>query len=123
MRILGPALGAALLLLSACDSGPRNAAWFARRVQHMVGRDYGPIPVTLKSAEAEGNALVFTFDGPAGWRGGYPSFMLTASFLDSFCETPAAKDYFGDGRTFRVDTLEAGQRPVRGSPVSRCREG
>src|ERR1044072_4916371 len=115
MRILGLAFGAALLLLSACDSGPRTAAWYARRVQHMVGREYGPIPVTLKSAQAEGKALVFSCDGPAGWRGGYPSFMLTASFLDSFCETPAAKDYFRDGRSFRVGTLADGRRPVGGS--------
>lgn len=112
-------LGAGLAL-AACDSGPPDARAFARRLQAMVGEDFGP--VTLRSIEAEGNVLVVTFDGAANWRGGNPSYVITAQFLDGFCEAKAAAGFFGDGRTLRVDTLEAGRSPIKGAPVSRCRD-
>lgn len=110
----------ACLSLCACDSGPPDASDYARRVQGMVGESFGP--VTLSSIEAEGNVLVVTFDGEPNWRGGNPSFIITAQFLDGFCQAKEASGFFAEGRTMRVDTLEDGRAPIKGLPVTRCRD-
>jgi hypothetical protein len=117
---LAAALILAGLAVTACDSGPRDAAWYARRTQHMVGTLSGPLRV--KSVEAEENVLVITVNGPENWRRGNPSFILTAFALDGFCDSPISKDYFGEGRRLRVDTLEDGQHLIRGQLSSRCRD-
>jgi hypothetical protein len=109
------------LALAACDRGPADASYFARRLQGMVGDNYGP--VTLRSVAAEGNILVFTFDGEANWRRSTPSYVMTTEFLDGFCQAKLANGYFADGRSLRVDTLEAGGAPIKGAPVTRCRDG
>jgi hypothetical protein len=111
----------ACLALVACDRGPPDASAFARRLQGMVGDTYGP--VTLRSVAAEGDVLVITFDGEANWRRGTPSYVMTTDFLDGFCQAKLANGYFADGRSLRVDTLEAGAAPIRGTPVTRCRDG
>lgn len=110
----------ACFALAACDSGPPDASDYARRAQRMVGQSFGP--VTLSTIEAEGNVLVVTFDGKANWRGGNPSFIITAQFLDGFCEAKESSGFFAEGRTMRVDTLEDGRAPIKGSPVTRCRD-
>jgi hypothetical protein len=112
---LAVALGAGL---SGCDAGPRDAGYFARRLQSQVGRKVGPM--TMKSIVAEGNVLVVTFDGAVGWRRGMPSYAITAYFLEGFCAKPDAAAYFAEGRTLRVDSLEADASPIRGSPATRC---
>jgi hypothetical protein len=111
----------ACLALAACDRGPPDTSYFARRLQTMVGNTYGP--VTLRSVAAEGSILVFTFDGEANWRRGTPSYAMTTEFLDGFCQAKLANGYFADGRSLRVDTLEAGAAPIKGAPVTRCRDG
>lgn len=103
------------------DPGPPDAQDYARRLQFMVGREFGP--VSLTSVEAEANVLIVLFEGPRGFRGGNPSYRMTAGFLEGFCVTPEAANYFGDGRKLRVDTREAGGRRIQGSPVSRCPNG
>jgi hypothetical protein len=109
-----------LACLPACESQPHDAADYARGSQSMVGIGSGP--VTVKSVTAEDNVLVITVDGPENWRGGNPSFMLTAFALDGFCDARASKGYFAEGRKLRIDTLEAGRRLIRGQPVTRCRD-
>jgi hypothetical protein len=115
-------VGLALLLASlpGCGSRPVNAADYARGSQAMVGLGEGE--VLVKSVTAEGNVLVITVDGPDNWRGGNPSFMLTAFALDGFCDARNSKGYFAEGRRLRIDTTEAGRRLIRGQPVTRCRD-
>jgi hypothetical protein len=118
--LLAASLLGAGLFLAGCDRGPPDASDYSRRLQSLVGRGFGPVSVA--SVHADANVLVVTFDGPANWRLGYPSFMFMAVFLDGFCQTAAAKNYFHDGRTLRIDTREAGRKPITGTPVSRCRD-
>jgi hypothetical protein len=121
MRLLhGMVAACAFAAIAGCaDSGPPDAADYARRLQFLVGREFGP--VSLTSVEAEANVLIVLFEGPRGFRGGNPSFRITADFLDGFCVVPEAENYFNDGRKLRVDTREKGGRRIEGSPVSRCR--
>jgi len=97
---------------------PNDVAGYARQLQSRVGTKVGT--GSVKSIEAEGNTLVVTIDGPENWRLGHMSYMLTAPFLEGFCNSGRAKPYFHDGRKIRLDTLEAGRRRVRGDAVSRC---
>ncbi len=115
-------LAAALAVpaVAACDSGPPDAAYFARRMQSKVGERFGP--ARIASIEAEDNVLVVTFDGPENWRAGYPSFMMSAPFLDGFCSAPKSEHYFADGRKLRLDTLDRGRSRIRGHTMSRCRD-
>jgi hypothetical protein len=112
-------IGLSLIAFPTLHRGPPDAADFARRAQHLVGHKNGPL--VIDSVTAQDNVLVITVDGPENWRGGYSSYMLTAPFLDGFCRSSEAKGYFEDGRRLRVDTVEAGRRPIQGGPVSRCR--
>lgn len=113
-------LGAALGLhdWSPRTPAPVEVGLFARELQSHVGRSFGPL--TLRSVQAEGNELVLTLDGAAGWRGGTPSYAITANVLRGFCSKPEAASYFVEGRTMRIDLLEAGAHPIRGVPVTRC---
>jgi hypothetical protein len=107
------------LALSGCGRGSGSGAdYFARRLQHMVGRPVGPLE--LESIEADGNVLVFTFDGPKGWRRGTPSYAITSFFLEGFCNTSEGSGYLVAGRTLRVDTFEGGESLIRGTPVHDC---
>jgi hypothetical protein len=123
MRALRLLVVLSLLGTSLADSGcarrPRNGAEdYARRLRPMVGREIGPLE--LKSVAADGEVLVFTFDGPKGWRRGTPSYAITAFFLDGFCQAPEAAGYLVAGRTLRVDTFEGGEHLIRGNPVHHC---
>ena len=91
---------------------------YARRLQYMVGRPFGPLE--LKSIEADGEVLVVTFDGPKGWRRGTPSYAITSFFLEGFCHAPEAASYLVAGRTLRVDTFESGESLIHGTPVHHC---
>ncbi|MBV9882944.1 MAG: hypothetical protein JO276_08050 [Sphingomonadaceae bacterium] len=95
-----------------------GADYYARQMQHMVGRSIGPL--RLKSIEPDGNVLVFTLDGPEGWRRGTPSYAITAYFLEGFCKSREASTYLAAGRTLRLDTFEDGRSPIRGTPVQHC---
>jgi hypothetical protein len=97
---------------------PFEVSLFARELQSYVGRSFGVM--TLRSVQAQDDELVLTLDGAAGWRGGTPSYSITASVLRGFCSKPMAASYFAEGRTIRIDLLEAGANPVRGVPVTRC---
>jgi hypothetical protein len=104
--------------VAGCGSAPNDVAGYARQLQSRVGAKVGTGRVA--AIEAEGDTLVVTFDGPENWRMGQLSYVLTAPFLEGFCESGRAKPYFHDGRKIRLDTTEAGRRRVRGDPVSRC---
>ena len=110
--------GAAVAQGGCARRSGSGADRYAREFQHMVGRSYGPLQ--LKSIEADGNVLVFTLDGPEGWRRGTPSYAITAYFLEGFCKGREASTYLAAGRTLRLDTLEAGKSPIRGTPVQHC---
>lgn len=97
---------------------PNDVAGYARQLQSRVGTKVGDGKVN--SIEAEGDTLVVTLDGPENWRLGHMSYMLTAPFLEGFCNSGRAKPYFQDGRKIRLDTLEGGRRRVRGDATSRC---
>jgi len=97
---------------------PHVVNLFAQELQAQVGRRFGPL--TLRAVRAEENELVVTLDGEAGWRGGMSSYTLTALVLHGFCSKPLAASYFAEGRTMRIDSLEAGARPIRGAPATRC---
>ena len=104
---------------SSCARRPRNGAEdYAHRLRSMVGHEVGPLEI--KSIEADGDVLVFLFDGPKGWRRGTPSYAITAFFLEGFCRSPEAAGYLVAGRTLRVDTLEGGEHLIRGNPVHHC---
>jgi hypothetical protein len=110
-----------ILCLAAvgCTLGPpHDAQGYARRLQSLVGRQFGP--VTVRSLEAEDNVLVVTFDGPANWRQGMPSYVLTAYFMEGFCTRKEAAGYFAEGRSMRLVTLEEGGSRIAGPPVTRC---
>jgi hypothetical protein len=109
----------ATLAHSGCAPRSRGGAdEYARRLRHMVGSPVGPLE--LQSIEPEGNMLVFTFDGPKGWRAGTPSYSITAFFLEGFCRSAEGNGYLAAGRTLRVDTFESGESLIRGTPVTRC---
>jgi len=54
------------LAQSGCAPSGSGADAYAWRLRSMVGREIGPLEI--KSIEAEGEELVFTLDGPEGWR-------------------------------------------------------
>jgi hypothetical protein len=105
-------------VLARGGGAPNDVAGYARQLQSRVGAKVGIGRVA--AVDAEGDTLVVTFDGPENWRMGQLSYVLTAPFLEGFCDSGRAKPYFHDGRKIRLDTLEAGRRRVRGDPVSRC---
>jgi hypothetical protein len=96
-------------------SGADDYAW---RLRHLVGRQVGPLD--LKSIVAEGDILVFTFDGPEGWRQGTPSYAITSFFLEGFCKSAEGSGYLVAGRTLRLDTFEDGKHLIKGTPVHHC---
>jgi hypothetical protein len=123
MRGLRILIGLFMLGLSLAHSGcarrPRSGADdYAHRLQSMVGRQIGPLD--LKSIEADGDILVFTLDGPEGWRRGTPSYAITSFFLEGFCQSPEASGYLVAGRTLRLDTFEDGKSLIKGTPVHHC---
>ena len=95
-----------------------SAETFARGMQQLVGRQMGPL--TIASIVAEGNVLVVTLDGQAGWRGEVSGGGINQAFLSGFCRNPDAASYFSGGRTMRVDTMENGQSRLQGEPIDRC---
>lgn len=99
-------------------AGGLSTATFARGMQQLVGRQMGPL--TIASVAAEGNVLVVTLDGQAGWRGDTSSSGINAAFLSGYCRNPDAAIYFSAGRTMRVDTMENGQNRIQGQPIDRC---
>jgi hypothetical protein len=110
-------LGAGLAQ-SGCAPSGSGANAYAWRLRSMVGREIGPL--RLKSIEADGEVLVFTLDGPEGWRRGTPSYAITAFFLEGFCKAPEASGYLAAGRALRIDTFEAGKSVIHGPPVHHC---
>jgi hypothetical protein len=111
-------LGAGLAHSGCARRSGSSAEAYASRLQSMVGREIGPL--RLESVEADGEVLVFTLDGPEGWRHGTPSYAITAFFLEGFCKAPEASGYLVAGRALRIDTAEAGKSPIRGTPVHHC---
>jgi hypothetical protein len=120
MRGLGILIGLiiAAASLTHCAGRPGDAADFAGRMQSLVGRTHGEI--TIRSIEAEGNILVITLDGPAGWRQAMPSYAMSAYFVDRICEDPKTARYFDNGRLLRLDSTDAGIRPVHGATMDHC---
>ena len=122
MRAIGVIVGLVMLGASLAQSGcvrrPATAAGFARQMQSLVGRTHGDTEV--RSVEAEGNVLVITLDGKAGWRQAMPSYAMTAFFVDRICEDPKAAHYFENGRRLRLDSTEGGAYRVRGAPLDHC---
>ena len=104
--------------LTQCTRQPASAAAFARQMQSLVGHKHGGIEI--RSVETEGDILVITLDGPAGWRQAMPSYAMTAYFVDRICEDPKAAHYFEDGRKLRLDSTDAGAYRVRGAPLDHC---
>ena len=99
-------------------SGGSGADDYAWRLRSMVGRQIGPLE--LKSIEADGEVLVFTLDGPEGWRRGTPSYAITSFFLEGFCKSAEGSGYLVAGRTLRLDTFEDGKHIIQGTPVHHC---
>lgn len=103
---------------SGCAPSGSGADAYAWRLRNLVGRQIGPL--RIGSVAADGAALVFTLDGPEGWRRGTPSYAITAYFLEGFCKAPEAAGYLAAGRALRIDTLEAGKSVIHGPPVHHC---
>lgn len=123
MRGLRILIGLFMLGLGLAHSGctrhsGSGAEDYARRFRHLVGRQIGPLD--LKSIEADGDVLVFTLDGPEGWRQGTPSYSITSFFLEGFCKSAEGSGYLVAGRTLRLDTFEDGKHLIKGTPVHHC---
>jgi hypothetical protein len=108
-------LGAGLAHSGCARRSGSGADAYAWRLRSMVGREIGPLEI--KSIEADGEELVFTLDGPEGWRRGTPSYAITAFFLEGFCKAPEASGYLVAGRALRIDTFEDGKSLIHGPPV------
>src|SRR6185503_10288372 len=96
------ALLAVIGLFAGVGGAPNDVAGYARQLQSRVGAKVGIGRVA--AIEAEGDTLVVTFDGPENWRMGQLSYVLTAPFLEGFCDSRRAKPFFQDGRKIRLDT-------------------
>jgi len=119
LRILiGLSMLGAGLAQSGCAPSGSGANAYAWRLRSLVGREIGPL--RIKSVEADGDELVFTLDGPEGWRRGTPSYAITAFFLEGFCKAPEASGYLVAGRALRIDTFEDGKNLIHGPPVYHC---
>lgn len=111
-----------LLLAVLAPSAPAfaqvmTAEEVAGPMQALVGKEYsGRLKVV--SIAAEGNVLVLTIDGQAGWHGITPK-QAVESFLAPFCADE-------DGRAFlkanmvRLDRLDRGANLERGEPTNSC---
>lgn len=73
----------------------------------------------LSGAHAEGDRMVVTFDGPAGWRTAAAMASLNAEFLAGFCRRQTWL-YFDHGRTLQLEMREAGADPQRAPVADRC---
>lgn len=71
----------------------------------------------IKSITAEREVLVFTMDGPAGWRADLSPQDIATALILGFCGP--RPDFFAMGVPVRVDTLDAGKL-IKGPVTSRC---
>ena len=120
MRAVGSLIGMVIVGASLfhVTRRPATASDVAGRMQSLVGYRHGD--VSVRSIEAEGDALVLTIDGPHGWRQAVPSYAMTAYFVDRVCEDPKAAQYFEHGRVLRIDSTDGGAFPVHGAPMNHC---
>lgn len=94
-----------------------TAAFLAERTQDMVGQEFEG-GITIHAIAAEGDILVFTLNGPAGWRAGFTADTISALLINGFCES--APQFFELGVPLRVDSLDGGQGLLKGPLVDRC---
>lgn len=95
-----------------------NAVSLAAMMQTMVGH---PIEGNVRVAafRADGEILVATLDGPAGWRANGAGEAVTGRFVRDFCQE-GPREYFNGANRFRVDTLEGGNNAVPGRVQTAC---
>jgi hypothetical protein len=93
---------------------------FAAFLQRRVGQRFAD-DLVLRAVRAEGNVLIATLDGPAGWRRGRSPVEISMVIAGAFC-APEAADvaFFSFGRAIRVDSLENGGSPQAGAVIERC---
>jgi hypothetical protein len=110
----------ALLLAAAPAPEPvtLSPAQFAAALQGIVGQRYEG-GVTIARIFAEDRILVIVFDGPAGWRAALTPEQIAAIFTGSFCED-SDFDYFVNGNTIRIDSIEAGAGLRTGPIIRHC---
>jgi hypothetical protein len=106
----------ALLAAAPALAQAPSVADHAAQMQDLVGRRF-EAGLTISAIRAERATLVVVLDGPAGWRRTLSDVQITRLLLRGFCES-ATYDFFTDGKTMRVDSLEGGRRLRRG-PVQR----
>ncbi|MDG2534332.1 hypothetical protein P6144_11780 [Sphingomonas sp. HITSZ_GF] len=113
--VAAPALPAAAQTAPAAQAQP-TAADFAKNMQGAVGQTFEG-GITLKAIAAEGNTLVLTVDGPAGWRTQLTPADISTALVGGFCGT--APQFFTTGVSMRVDSLDGGKL-LKGPVVTQC---
>src|SRR6218665_672702 len=116
-----PALPAAAQTAPAPTTIPNapaqpTAADFAKNMQGAVGQTFEG-GIVLKDITSEGNTLVLTVDGPAGWRTQLTPADISTALVGGFCGT--APQFFTTGVWMRVDTLDGGKL-LKGPIVKSC---
>ena len=94
-----------------------TAAQYAQHLQSAVGREFDG-GIVVRAVTAEQNTLVIAVDGPAGWRKALTPETISAGLVQGFCQEAAS--FFDSGVTMRVDSLQDGAAPQKGSLVTRC---
>ena len=106
---------AAALALQSAPAVP-SVAGFAAHLQEDLPRQFDDYRIV--SARAEGDVLVFTFDGRRGWRGPQTNVDLASEIMGHFCEDDF-RQRIGLAAV-RVDTLDQGRDLIQGTPVVDC---
>jgi hypothetical protein len=107
----------AIPLAFAAPAMAQTAPDIAAALQAKVGQPFAS-GLTLSAVVAEGNTVVFTIDGPKGWRGTRSVQQISDEFVSGFC--PSGTAFFSKGVRMRFDTLEGKAAPMKGPVVSKC---
>lgn len=110
------ALPAAAQTASGTQAKP-TAADIAKNMQGAVGQKFEG-GITLAAITSEGNTLVLRVDGPSGWRSALSPAEISSALVGGFCSS--APQFFANGVTMRVDSVDGGQKLIKGPLVTAC---
>lgn len=110
------------LALTPATLAAQSAAEYAAGMQSLVGREFGILRIV--AVNNEGDVLVVTMDGPAGWRTSLSPEQVTEEFVEGFCrpsaDNPEPGAFFDGTISLRVDTTEDGEGRQIGRAVDGC---
>jgi|GEM_PF-1279514 len=93
-----------------------TAADLAANMQGAAGQTFDG-GIILKTITAEGNILVLTMDGPAGWRSEITPEDISTALVGGFCGP--APEFFSMGIPMRIDSIDGGKL-LKGPLVTKC---